>query len=586
MPLTTHQAQLCWSNLKLSTKIKEKIIINNVTGTIGPKSMYALMGGSGAGKSSLMNALAGRLPPETKLKGKIRVNTCERNIKTWPLLISYVEQEFYSYETMTVYETLEFSACMRLNKPASSVKSGVIEILNVLGLLPISDQLLKNISGGEKKRVAIGVELVSNPHILFLDEPLSGLDSYNGIKILGVLRNLLSFNKTILVTIHQPSEKMLEMFDGLILMHEGEIIFQGTIEECKDLMESCGYPKPENMSLSEHFLDVVSLDVESIDTSQERINKVKTKWKIEFPNQQNNQLSETLEIIEPESVKLKLFSLIERNIKCILRDLDYLKIQCFQKLSLILLFGLSYLRLGYEQEDIQSRIGVIFFIMLNSLFGTCSPLFNIFPIEKRIIKRERNSGMYDGITAYVAKFISQLPFILFFNIIYITSVYWMVGLSSNVGKFVIFLIIQISLLFASLGIGLTIGTVAPTSSFAQVLGSTIVLVFVIFGGSFSNPDTIPSWLRWIIWISPVNYGFRASMQNQFSGEVFSCNDNSMGCISTGEDIIDKYGVGTPSIWPCIFCLWGLILVYIIIGSILLHYITRMKINIEDNVESV
>ncbi|TBU12214.1 ABC-2 type transporter [Hamiltosporidium tvaerminnensis] len=143
----------------------------------------------------------------------------------------------------------------------------------------------------------------------------------------------------------------------------------------------------------------------------------------------------------------------------------------------------------------------------------------------------------------------------------------MIGLYPSAGRFFIYLLIQASLLLFSIALTLTIGTYSPSENFSQVLGTTIIIIFIIFGGSFSNPNTIPSWLSWIIWISPIQYGFKASMQNQFDGLEFICNDNDPRCIESGNDVIILYGMESPSIWPCILTLWGLTVFWIFIGAI-------------------
>ncbi|KAM0675203.1 hypothetical protein GVAV_001547 [Gurleya vavrai] len=149
----------------------------------------------------------------------------------------------------------------------------------------------------------------------------------------------------------------------------------------------------------------------------------------------------------------------------------------------------------------------------------------------------------------------------------------MTGLNPNAGRFFIFLIIMLSsVLFAS-SIGLTVGTVSPNEKFSQVLGTTSIIVFVIFGGGFNNPNTIPGWLRWIIWISPVNYAFRGAMNNQYSGLQFEG--------SSGSSILKSRGIDYPGVWSCLFGLWGLTGACILIGSFSLHYLTKVKLKLKE-----
>ncbi|KAK1348560.1 hypothetical protein LUQ84_002165 [Hamiltosporidium tvaerminnensis] len=587
--LETEDVKISWMNLNLKIKNKglntnQRSIIYNEFGSVGPKSMVALMGSSGAGKTSLMNSLAGRIEKHIAISGKIYVNSEERDPNTWPHIMAYVEQEFYFYENQTVEETVLFSSLMRLggSETTDFIKNRTDEIINMLGLCQVKHTYINKVSGGEKKRVSIASELVGNPQIIFLDEPLSGLDSFSALRTLKILRELVNHGKTVLITIHQPSYQMLSIFDEMILMADGNIIFSGVVDDCIDFYSQCGFEIPEKTNPADFFLNIASVDTttpETIEESNKRIEKLKEKWA--QSRQEIQILNKSIKLIDGKrSSRFTFINLLKRNFLDLLRDKKYLKIQIIQKIIFLLLLGLTYINLGYSQDAIQSRVGVIFFILINSVFGTAGPLLNIFPKEKRIIQRERRSGMYDGVTAYLAKFIALIPFIIILTITYISAVYWMIGLYPSAGRFFIYLLIQASLLLFSIALTLTIGTYSPSENFSQVLGTTIIIIFIIFGGSFSNPNTIPSWLSWIIWISPIQYGFKASMQNQFDGLEFICNDNDPRCIESGNDVIILYGMESPSIWPCILTLWGLTVFWIFIGAIGLHFLTKISLKLK------
>ncbi|KAM0677120.1 hypothetical protein BDAP_002281 [Binucleata daphniae] len=472
------------------------------------------------------------------------------------------------------------------------IEERVTNIIRSLGLRNATNTRLKSVSGGELKRVSIGTELMSDPSLLFLDEPTSGLDSFSALNLIELLKDI-SKKSTILMTVHQPSYKMSTYFDSIYVLSQSSSIFQGTIDDCIDFFDQNGYKLPENTNPCDYFLDLIAVDYTSEQKSQEswsRINKLKEKWSEHKENIRKDGMHETRHVVRRKEPKEKyttrlyktMYNFItgptylilwRRNFTELVRDTNYLKVNIFQKIVFTLLLGLAYLQLGYSQESITSRTGVIFFILINSLFGTAGPIFNIFPAEKKIVYRERKSGLYDGVTAYIAKYTLLIIFDILFTTPYMTAVYWMTGLNPNAGRFFIFLIIIVSsVLFAS-SLGLTIGTLSPNEKFSQVLGTTTLIVFIIFGGGFNNPNTIPGWLRWIIWISPVNYAFRGAMNNQYSGLQFEG--------TTGDEIISKQGIDSPGVWSCLFGLWGLTLACILIGSFSLHYLTRIQLKLKD-----
>lgn len=570
---------LSWEDLSIIAASKP--IINKENGEICEKSLVAIIGTSGAGKTSFLNALAGRVPKNIEIHGKILLFNEDRHYKSWLKNVAYVEQEFHSYKQQTVYETLYFSSILRNSH--INADENVKKTMNDLDLQNIKDSKLKDISGGELKRVAIGTELVCDPEIFFLDEPTSGLDSFSAQKLVINLEKLAE-RKTLLMTVHQPSYMMSQSFTEIMIMSRGDIIFRGKTNDCITFFSDSGYKLPKNINPYDYFMEVIALNPN--DEKLRRKFEIEKTPKVCFASNieiyQNDVLKEYNEdtndsivhtnIIHAQNSWFFTFSmLLKRNFSEYSRDSKYLKIQIIQKFIFLLLIGLPYLQLGYSTYSIQSRTGVIFFLLINSLFGTTGPILNIFPHEKKIIERERKTGFYDGVTAYLSKYISTIIFDLIYTFLYVAAVYWMVGLNPNVGRFFLFIMIILSAILFSVALGLTIGTFSPTEKFSQVLGTTVLLFFIIFGGGFANPKSIPNWLRWIIWISPVNYAFRALMLNQYLGLEFE--DLS------GEEILKEYNLSTPGFYANSFGLWGLTAICIIVGSISLHFLTRIKLNL-------
>lgn len=590
MKVELQRSELVWKNLRLTTKGSSgtgKAVLKGVSGSIEPSTMTALMGTSGAGKTTLMNSLAGRISSSMVLKGEILLNSHPRSKDTWPNTVGYVEQEFYGYEYQTVFETLLFASKikMRYEEVEQKIKNRIEEIIALLGLNNAKNTYIANLSGGERKRVSIGVELLRDPSILFCDEPTSGLDSFNALNILSLLKDLANMGKTILVTIHQPSYEMVGFFDKFILMSMGRVIYDGDVRGCIDFFEGCGYRLPELTNPMDFFLKTISLDTRTKELqgrSLDVITHISNEWRKKKKEPTPKLCDEVRIENTARGTSLGFFLLLNRNLKNYIRNVDYLKIKGFQKIFFMLVFGLAYLQMGYSIESMYTRVGGITFILANVLFGVANPIFNIFSSERQVILRERRSGMYSGIVAFMAKYLSEIFINFLIEIPYVVIIYWMIGLSSDISTFLVFLSIMGSLILFGIAYSLAIGAITSTQNNSQVLGSMGLLVFLIYSGSFNNPNTIPSWLRWAVWISPMYYATKASFQNQLNGVVFE----SSSIRTTGEEQIRIRGLDGTGVPFCTFVLLVMSFFWMVSGAVALHLATRnnMKMEINDKEE--
>ena len=221
----------------------------------------------GAGKTSLLNILAGRTRSNNKLlvEGDIRLN----NVVVDPSSISvrkkiaFVAQDDSLPATSTPREAIKFSAKLRLPRSTTENELDVLtdRILEALGLNDCADTyiggpLLKGISGGERKRTSVGVELVVKPTEIFLDEPTSGLDSYSATQVMTLLRKVANAGTSVLFTIHQPSSEVFGAFDHLILLNKGRVMYQGSVDNVPTFFENCSHPVPPNYNPADWIMSV------------------------------------------------------------------------------------------------------------------------------------------------------------------------------------------------------------------------------------------------------------------------------------------------------------------------------------------
>ncbi|KAF8983759.1 hypothetical protein BGZ46_009635 [Entomortierella lignicola] len=238
-------------------------VLKQVSGIVKPGQVMAIMGASGAGKTSLLDILARRHKSGT-ITGNIYVNGKTISNREYKRVVGYVDQEDTLMSTLTVYETILYSALLRLPRDMSydAKRFRVMETMSELGILGIKDMRIgasgqRSISGGEKRRVSIACELVTSPSILFLDEPTSGLDSYNAFNVVECLVTLAkNYNRTVVCTIHQPRSNIFAMFDQLVLMAKGQLVYSGQVKDLNGHLRSLGHVCPEGYNMADYMLDL------------------------------------------------------------------------------------------------------------------------------------------------------------------------------------------------------------------------------------------------------------------------------------------------------------------------------------------
>jgi energy-coupling factor transporter ATP-binding protein EcfA2 len=393
----------------------------------------------------------------------------------------------------------------------------------------IGDEIDRGISGGERKRVSIGIELVTNPKILFLDEPTSGLDAFNAFNAMETLKKLAKKeNKIILVTIHQPRTDILELFDKIILLSMGKMVWFGPTQGCIEHFAKVGYPLPPKTNPSDFFLDTITVDRRSTDLyekSKLRIEKfvqAYTDLNLELDSTPKNSQEGDVAVSKKERFSLSSRSKVEwpstwigeflvlsdRNLTNDFRDKATLGASIGQNICVAIIICSLFAGVKNDAAGIQNRLGCFFFLCLNLTFGIIGPNIGKFPDQKRIIKRERAAGSYRSSSAFLSKIASSIPLIIIGNLILAVPVYWAVGLAATARQFFIFLLIVFVHSNTANNLGFLIGASVPNATVGQIVMPLIIIVFMLFGGLLINLDSITIVLRWIQWISLISHTYK------------------------------------------------------------------------------
>jgi ABC-type multidrug transport system ATPase subunit len=252
-----------FENLAYETK-RGKKILQDVTGTMPRGSMWGVMGGSGAGKSTFLNVLMGKA---SHTGGAVKINGWPKDMNKYKKLIGYVPQDDIVFPELTVRENILHSARCRL--PASwrdkEIQDHVDSLLACLQLthvkhMRVGDPVKPVISGGQRKRVNIGIELAAAPMAIFLDEPTSGLDATSASSIMRLLKAVSKLGVTVIAIVHQPREKIFYEFDQLLLLASGRSVYSGATEGVHSYFESMGYVFPQRANPADTLMDIITGD--------------------------------------------------------------------------------------------------------------------------------------------------------------------------------------------------------------------------------------------------------------------------------------------------------------------------------------
>lgn len=244
----------------------------------------------------------------------------------------------------------------------------------------------------------------------------------------------------------------------------------------------------------------------------------------------------------------ELTVLLNRNLRDLFRNVPLVIANIVQAIVIMLMLGFIYFKMDNEPTGVQNRIGFLYFLCINQTFNIVVQIISVFPLQRIIIRRERAAGSYRASSAFVAKWISTIPLLIFTCLILIIPVYFMAGLQLKTSKFLIYLVVNLVHVMTANSLGLFIGASVKDIQIGQIIGPLVVVLFLLFGGPVLSLRTTPWVLRWIMFISPIANSNKALSQNEFIGLDLQCTDPTGVCYANGEQALFTFSLGTPTIW--------------------------------------
>ncbi|KAL1122044.1 hypothetical protein AAG570_003450 [Ranatra chinensis] len=550
------------------------------------------MGPSGAGKSSLLNILTGF---QTKgMSGKLSSNGRDLKPGASRRLACYIMQEDHLNPLFTVYETMMHSANLKIGNSLSEKGKQLIigDILDTLGLDACRHTRCSNLSGGQRKRLSIALELMDNPPVMFLDEPTTGLDSRSTVQLVTMLQGLARGGRTIICTIHQPSATIFEMFDQVYVISEGHCVYQGSSCNVVPFLQSVGLQCPQYHNPADFLLDLVTGEFGDF-TDQLILAAKDPSWRISprsiyilyilciyfsaivmnfrTGNQHYIKLDNKTEgkacvLISNQSEWSKVPILLKRTALQLHRDwtVTYLKLVLHILVSILL--GLAYLNAGSDADKAISNLSYILVTIVYLSFTTLIPASLKLPAEIKVLKKEYFNNWYKFRTFYIAFLLVNIPLQAVFCLIHVSCAYYLSSQILELDRFLKFLLVTEILVIISETLGLSFGIISKPVN-GVFVSSVMLAVLMLFTGYLVVLPHMPKFYFYLSYVSFLRYCFEAMTVALygFGRAPLHCPQTEIYChFKMPSKILGEMGLVSTNYWTDVGALLifvGIFLVY-------------------------
>jgi ABC-type multidrug transport system ATPase subunit/ABC-type multidrug transport system permease subunit len=547
----------------------KKVILDKISATIRPGQMVALMGASGAGKTTLLNVLSGSIKYSS---GSMRVNGHAHNLAGFKRLTAFIPQDDTLLDSLTAREVFHYTA--RLRMPALATKlereQKIHWVMKKLSLLDHADTRIGNVaqkgmSGGQRKRVSIGLELLVDPSVLFVDEATSGLDSKMASDVLQILKGLASEGRTVISTIHQPSYLLFCLFDELVLLNAGKLVYHGTTARTFDYFtQELGVQMPRNENPADVYMRVLQPDLDD-DVDKQSVTDFASIWQQHqhaylppldstlipvltggLPSSSSSSSMSSHEVMggteasSHYSIKMKsecgsngngssgisqwqqFVVLLERCLYDSVKDKHKFMQGLTMKLGVGILLGVVFIQqAGTTQASAFTTEGPLFFLCFASVMDTIFPTVMVFPQTRVLVVREYRNHYYQIGPYFSAQLVCNLLLNTLYAIFMAVPPYFLVGLQLEADKFFIFFGVLVVMSWIGVGLGIGVGSRCDSVDDAPKMIMPLLLPLMMFSGFLIPYNEIPVYFRWLYHFSFFQYGLNIFMVNQFDSIVFT-----------------------------------------------------------------
>ncbi|GAV77258.1 ABC_tran domain-containing protein/ABC2_membrane domain-containing protein, partial [Cephalotus follicularis] len=555
-------------------------LLNDISGEARDGEILAVLGASGSGKSTLIDALANRIA-KGSLKGRVSLNGEAIGSRMLKVISAYVMQDDLLFPMLTVEETLTFAAEFRLPRTLSRTKkkARVQALIDQLGLrnaakTVIGDEEHRGVSGGERRRVSIGIDIIHDPIILFLDEPTSGLDSTSAYMVVKVLQRIAQSGSVVIMSIHQPGSRIMGLLDRMLFLSRGQTVYSGSPTNLASFLSDFGNPIPENENRTEFALDLIR-ELEGSAGGTKSLVEFNKTWQNlknstrKFDVDEDGNGMSLKEAISASISRGKLVSGATRtttsgdrrsssstnnSLVPTFANPFWIEIGVLSKRSVLNsrrmpeLFGVRlgavmvtgfilatvFMKLDDSPKGVQERLG-FFAFALSTIFYTCADALPMFLQERYIFMRETAHNAYRRSSYVLSHALVSLPALVFLSLAFSAITFWAVGLDGGSNGFLFYFLVTLASFWTGTSFVTFISGIVPNVLLGFTVVVAILAYFLLFSGFFITRDRIPTYWIWFHYLSLIKYPYEAVMQNEFRDPT--------KCFVRGVQIFDNSPLG-------------------------------------------
>uniref|UniRef100_A0A669B3W5 ATP-binding cassette sub-family G member 8 n=1 Tax=Oreochromis niloticus TaxID=8128 RepID=A0A669B3W5_ORENI len=595
-------AQIPWyerlSEFKMPWEIRgnKQTAINKLSLTVHSGQMLALIGSSGCGKTSLLDIITCRDEGGIMKSGEILINGKRNTPQLVKKSIAHVRQDDRLLPHLTVRETLSFVAKLRLPTHFTQAQRDqrVDDVIAELRLRQcahtrVGNNYIRGVSGGERRRVSIAVQLLWNPGILILDEPTSGLDSFTAHNLVITLSRLARGNRLVLLSVHQPRSDIFQLFDLVVLMSSGSAVYCGAAREMVPYFTALGHPCPRYCNPSDYYVDLISIDRRSPEREAECLERARVlaeqfmekvrdtddhMWKAPGRGKKD----EVITISRHENRlpgKLHQFNtLIKRHMYNDFRDLVTILVHGFEALLMSLLVGSLYYGAGETRLSIQDTVSLLYMIGALTPFAVVLDVIAKCHTERAMLYHELQDGMYSVTSYFFAKVLGELPEHCVFTLVYGLPIYWLAGLNEAPDRFLLNFLLVWLMVYCSRAMALFVAASLPTLQTSAFMGNSLFTVFYLTAGYVINLENLWLVASWLSYASFMRWGFEGMLQVQFRGNEYSITIANMTINVDGIHVVEALHMNQYPLYSCYLVLLGVCLGFMVLYFLSLKFIKQ------------
>ncbi|XP_015184714.1 PREDICTED: ATP-binding cassette sub-family G member 1-like isoform X2 [Polistes dominula] len=482
-----------------------KVILRGISGQFKSGELTAILGASGAGKSTLLNILAGYKCQGAT--GSININGIPRDLKEFKKCSCYIMQNDLIQPKLTVSESMHFAIDLKIgSKLTKKEKCAIIkEIISILRLTNARNTISDTLSGGEKKRLSIALEMVNNPSILFLDEPTTGLDELSSMQSILLLKKLTKhLSRTIICSIHTPSASIFSQFDNVYVMANGKCVYRGPSNNIVSFLQHINIECPIHYNPADFIIELSTGEY-----GKEKIDQMIAYVERNLPILPVKQTTTKFQLERTNfriSWYLQFITLFKRMMLQLYRDRKYVYLKISLYIFMGIINGLIFLNIGNDASKILFNFGFCFICLIIFLYIPMFPILLHYPSEINLVKREHFNRWYNLSSYYCALTLSYVPVQFFNTLIYVLMVYNITGQPLEFSRISRFFIICLVCAFIAESIGLSIASMLNVVNgmfIGPALAASLMLVSI---QGMGDPEPLSIYRIIVMYSSYLRYG--------------------------------------------------------------------------------